>query len=81
MKYRLRISPAADADVDEAALFIAQDNLHAALRFYDAVEETYTKIRDHPTRWPVYEIDDSRLAVVRKCSIVRYRNYLVFLSR
>jgi len=33
MNYRLRISPAADADVDEAALFIAQDNLDAALRF------------------------------------------------
>jgi plasmid stabilization system protein ParE len=38
MKYRLRISPAADADVDAAALFIAQDNLPAALRFFDAVQ-------------------------------------------
>ena len=40
MKYTLRITPAAEADVDEAATFIAEDSLNAALRFYDAVELT-----------------------------------------
>jgi toxin ParE1/3/4 len=78
MKYRLRILPAADADVDDAALFIAQDNLDAALRFYDAIEETYSKIRDHPSRWSVYELNAPRLAGLRKCTVARHRNYLVF---
>ena len=36
MKYKLRILPAAEVDVDEAAIFIARNNLTAALKFYDA---------------------------------------------
>ena len=41
MSHVLRILPAADADMDEIALYIARDNLGAALRFYDAVETTF----------------------------------------
>src|SRR5580704_11208886 len=78
MKYQLRIYPAAEADVDDAALFIAQDNLQAALRFYDAVEKTYRQIRDHPMRWPRFEIGHPRLATLRKTSVFGFRNYLVF---
>ena len=48
MKFRLRIYPTAEADVDAAALFIARDNFEAAMRFYDAVEQTFRRIRDHP---------------------------------
>jgi plasmid stabilization system protein ParE len=44
MKYELLIRPLADADVDGIALFIAQDNLEAALRFYEAVDVTYCPI-------------------------------------
>jgi len=78
MSYRLRILPMADADVDEAGLFIARDNLDAALRFYDAVERTYRLIRDHPKRWPRYEIDHPRLSGLRKRSVIGFRNFLVF---
>jgi len=78
MNYRLRIYPSADADVDDAARFIAQDNLTAALRFYDAVDQTYRQIREHPTRWPRYELDHPRLANLRKRSVLGFRNYLVF---
>jgi toxin ParE1/3/4 len=78
MKYRLRVYPAADADVDDAALFIAQDNLNAALRFYDAVEKTLIQIRAHPLRWPLYELDYPRLATLRKCAVSGFRNYLIF---
>ena len=78
MKYRLRIYPAADADVDGAAFFIAQDSVEAALRFYDAVDQTFRHIRDHPTRWPRYELDHPKLANVRKRAVVGFQNYLVF---
>jgi toxin ParE1/3/4 len=78
MKYRLRILPAADVDVDDAALFIAEDNLSAALRFYDAVDKTYRQIRDHPRRSPHYNLDHPRLADLRKCAVSGFRNYLVF---
>lgn len=74
----LRILPAADADVDAAALFIARNNLNAAMRFYDAVEETYRQIREHPRRWPRYELDHPRLSELRKRGVSGFRNYLVF---
>jgi plasmid stabilization system protein ParE len=61
MIYGLRILPSADADVDNAAAFIAKDSLEAAMRFYDAVDETYRQIRDHPKCWPRYELDHPRL--------------------
>jgi toxin ParE1/3/4 len=78
MRYRLRITPAADADVDAAAGFIAQDSLQAALRFYDAVDRTYVEIREHPLRWPRYELDHPRLVNLRKRSVFKFGDYLVF---
>ena len=70
MTYSLRILPAADADVDAAADYIAQDNLDAALRFYDAVSRTYRELSRHPKRWPVYKLDHPRLADPRRDHVV-----------
>ncbi|MGD0768048.1 MAG: type II toxin-antitoxin system RelE/ParE family toxin [Tepidisphaeraceae bacterium] len=78
MNYKLRILPAADADVDDAALFIARDNLATALKFYDAVDQTYRLIREHPNRWPRYELDHPDLANLHKRSVVKFDNYLIF---
>jgi len=44
MTFGLRILPAADDDVDEAAAFIAKDSLDAALNFYDAANATYHEL-------------------------------------
>ncbi len=78
MKYKLRILPAADTDVDDAALFIAKNNLTAALKFYDAVDHTYRQIREHPNRWPRYELEHPDLANLHKRSVVKFDKYLVF---
>lgn len=78
MTYGLRILPLADADVDNAALFIARDSVEAAMRFYDAVEASYRQIRDHPKRWPLYELDHPRLQELRKCFVTGFRSYLIF---
>src|ERR1700722_163442 len=78
MTHALRILPAADADVDEAALFIARDNFDAAMRFFDAGDATYRQIREHPARWPKYELPEPQLANLRKHAVVGFRNYLVF---
>jgi len=78
MKYTLRITPAADADVDEAATFIAEDSLNAALRFYDAVELTYRELRDHPERWPLFELPNPRLIGLRKRAVIGFHRFIVF---
>jgi toxin ParE1/3/4 len=78
MSFSLRILPAADTDLDEAALYIARDSEEQALRLYDSADATFRLIREHPERWPVYELDHPRLQGLRRCSIVRFRNHLVF---
>jgi len=78
MTYRLRILPSAEHDVDESARYIAQDSLEAALRFYDAVDETYRQLRLHPLRWPLYELPRPRLTELRKCSVKGFASYLIF---
>ena len=78
MKYGLRILSTADADVDASVLFMSKDSPESALRFCDAVEETYREICAHPARWPLYELTHPRLQDVRKCAVSGFRDYLVF---
>ena len=78
MKYQLGISPAAAADIDDAALYIAARNLSAGLRFYDAVDVTVREIAQHPRRWPLFETNVTQLQDLRRRSVKGFPNYLVF---
>ena len=75
MRYRLVVLPAADADVEAAGEYIAENNVDAAARFFDA---TFQELRQHPRRWPIYRLADPRLADIRKRAVIGFRNYLVF---
>jgi toxin ParE1/3/4 len=48
MSKPIRVRPIADNDIDELANYIAGNNLNAALRFVDAVAETFEKINEFP---------------------------------
>lgn len=78
MTYAVRIYPAADADIDEAALHIAQDSEEHALRLYDAVETTFERLRKQPNAWPLCELGHPGLQGVRRCCVSGFRIYLVF---
>jgi toxin ParE1/3/4 len=78
MKYPIHVLPAAARDVDETARFIAKDNVDAALRFYDAVEQSFGHIREDPQRSPVYQLAHPRLTDIRKRSVRGFNNYLIF---
>jgi toxin ParE1/3/4 len=80
MNYRLSLTPAAEADIAAAALYIARNSLSAGIRFYDAIDKTLQQIRDHPRRWPRYELDEPRLAELRKRAVSGFQNYLVFYT-
>lgn len=62
MNFGLRVLPAADADVDEIAAFIALDSIDPAIRFYDAINATYKMILEAPRAAgitnEVWEIED-----------------------
>lgn len=78
MTYTLRILPAADIDLDEAALYVAQDSVEQAQRLYDAADATFRLIREYQARGPQCQFDHPRLRSVRRCAIVGFRNHLVF---
>lgn len=74
---RLIVHARAEGEVDEIAGRIARDNLRAALRFYDRVEETFARLK----RWP--QIGTRRhtrhpsLQGLRSYPIRGYRSYLI----
>ena len=78
MKYILTLLPRAGEDIDEAALFLAEDSLRVALRFYDNVQKTLTVIAEHPTRFPLYPLPHPRLEQIRKSSVIGFKNHLIF---
>ncbi|HUB28011.1 MAG TPA: type II toxin-antitoxin system RelE/ParE family toxin [Tepidisphaeraceae bacterium] len=78
MKAALRILPAAVADVDAAALFIARDSVDAAIRFHDAVDITCEQIQEFPTRSPRYELPEPQFSELRRRAVQGFRNYLIF---
>ena len=57
---------------------IAEENLDAALRFVDAVEEALSLISEHPELGAPYETRHPRLQGLRKWVIPRFPNYLLF---
>lgn len=45
---RYRLAPEALADIDEIVTFIARDSSRNALVVWDRLEETFTKLAEHP---------------------------------
>lgn len=79
MRFSLCIRPAADADAEEAAAYIARDSLQSALDFYDAIDATYPQLREAPRLWPIYHlIADPRLPELRKRAVIGFPNHVVF---
>ena len=48
MSGRYRLTPEAQRQVDEIGAFIAQDSIDAALKVYDALEETFELLAQNP---------------------------------
>jgi toxin ParE1/3/4 len=78
VKYILTLSPRAGEDIDEAALFLAEDSLRIVLRFYDNVQKTLSVIAEHPNRFPLYPLSHPRLQQIRKYTVIGFKNYLIF---
>lgn len=48
MSPRYRLTPSAQQDVDQITDFIAEDNIEAALRVHDALEEAFRHLAEMP---------------------------------
>src|SRR5258708_17183506 len=65
-------------DVDEQALYIARDNVPAALRFLEAVETAVDRICDLPLAGTVCDLEDDRHTGLRFWPIRSFENHLIF---
>lgn len=65
-------------DVEESAVFIGADNLSAALRFLDAVEETMQLLLEKPELGVVRVFRRQELAGIRSFSVKGFDKHLIF---
>lgn len=72
------IRPIAEQELDQYAQHIAEDNLSAGLRLYDAAEETYHNLADFPNMGEKYISSNPLLANVHYFPIKGFKNYFVF---
>jgi plasmid stabilization system protein ParE len=76
---KLIIRPAAQADIDEQAAYLAE---HAgevvAYRFLSAIEETTTALLKMPDMGAPWVSDHPRLQNIRRCSVAGFPNHLFF---
>ncbi len=78
MNKRLVFFPQVDKDVDEASLFIAQDDLARAYRFLDATSDTYRSIAEAPGLGSFYSFQHPDLQGIRRRFVKEFPNYLIF---
>ena len=74
----LLVRGAAESNVDEIAARIAKENLSAAIRFYQRVEETFERLAAWPNCGAPRLTRNPLLQGLRSYPIRGYRNYLVF---
>jgi toxin ParE1/3/4 len=78
MTRRLSIAPRASFDLDEHFAYIAENNFDAAVRFFDSARQTFAKIAQTPGIGRRCEVENPRLAGLRKWAVSGFENYLIF---
>jgi toxin ParE1/3/4 len=75
---RVIIRAVAETEIDQIAKFIARDNLDAAIRFYEAVDDTCKLLSWMPKLGKCRVARDPSLRDLRSWSIKKFTDYLIF---
>lgn len=78
MSKRIVIMPRASQDIDEHFAYIAQNNSDAALRFFDAVRQTFAKLAQISGMGRPHPVMNPRLEGLRKWSVKGFEKHLIF---
>ncbi|HEX8873071.1 MAG TPA: type II toxin-antitoxin system RelE/ParE family toxin [Nitrosospira sp.] len=74
----IRIRPRASSDIDDLADYIAQENLDAAIRFLDALQNTLELICGQPRLGSLRYAHLPMLEGLRVLAVTGFGNHLVF---
>jgi len=78
MKRRLFIKPEADRDINNQFTYIADDNLEAAIRFYEAAFASFNLLLANPFVGPARPFDSPQLMDIRLWFVTDFHKYLIF---
>lgn len=74
----LLVRAVAETEIDQIAAYIARDNLSAAVRFHQRLQETFERLSAWPHCGAPRVTLNPTLQGLRSYPIRGYRNYLVF---
>jgi toxin ParE1/3/4 len=77
---RISLSRAADQDLDGHFLFIAQDSIETAVRFYEAAQAAFQRLVELPEIGSSRAFLDPYLTAIRMWPIPEFPNHLIFYS-
>jgi toxin ParE1/3/4 len=75
---RLVVRPLAREDLDEQARYIASDSIDAAIRFLDAAEAAFDRLRSTPEIGKLWKFQRSDLSGVRSWPVPGFEKHLIF---
>jgi len=78
MTKRIIIRPKASQDLDDHFSYLAENNLEAALQFFDSARSTIAKLARMPGIGSPYAVENPRLQGLRKWGVKEFRKYLIF---
>ncbi|WP_017653932.1 type II toxin-antitoxin system RelE/ParE family toxin [Fortiea contorta] len=78
MTKRIIITPKASQDLDNHFTYIAENNLEAALHFFDSARMTIAQLATMSGVGSSYPVNNPRLQELRKWAVKHYRKYLIF---
>lgn len=80
MSYTILKSVQALRDIEEAFVYIAENDLDTAVYFLVAVEETIENIAKNPFIGTVKQFQNPKLKDIRMRRVKKYENYLIFYT-
>lgn len=78
MKLRLALRPQADRDINNHFEYIANDNLEAAIRFYEAAFRAFDVLLTNPQIGPARDFENPALKDIRIWLVKEFEKYLIF---
>lgn len=72
------LKPAAQSDLGEILLYLAQNNPQSAARFANSVLQTFQQLAEMPHLGSPRYYDDAHLRDVRQWPVQNFKNYLIF---
>ncbi len=78
MATSIRILSQARTDIVELAVYIGQDDINAASRFLDAIDETFALLARQPFIGAKHTTKNSRLEEIRVIRVKKFPNHLTF---